>query len=1011
MSIAGLQKVVKQYPLALGLAQRDDVRVSGPPTLDICKDVQFDDTGGVQTRNPYAAMGLAIAGGGTILASDVRRIVDNGGELIMFTKTRLYSWVPVMSAWSDRGEHLAAVLDEEIVFATNGDQEICDRCELAGMQFYAWQDGTGVNLGVRDTATKAIVFGPYLLPSMTRPRLVPVNGRVLLFTLAASGSIGIRSIDPSNIATTAAINTDVAASGAANYDVTPVIGGTNVVGAARITTGSTYVAFLVSSAGATIFSVAKARGNDTAIAVACTRDAKYVQIVRASGNNILGDLLDLLNLSDLRTNDAIGVAALMSSRPQITACYPSTVAAPERCEVYYSDSLATRRNTITTAGTLGTDAQFTSANFLASRAFTRASDANVYVWIMADPGSDGGTVQGSYRLLRGDQFLIARSQVGNVAINSATTAHLPAVMATANADEFAWCGVYKRSIISANSSNKTSTKANFAARAPRDIIISFDANEGRRTARFGRTLYVTGALVLQYDGSALVELNFSIGPYQNGMGDSGPATLGAPGLSAGSYSYKTTLRSMNAQGEVDRSGSYSTSTGMVIAAHQTDDGGQTPFYPVSRKPAAKVAIEYWRTTVNPFATTPFYLISSPDPSAVNPDRYLLNVPVSAYYVTTFIDGMADTTASVNEQHPETAGVLTNLPPPPARIVTATATRLFLSAIAGQPNKVWYSKFRADGKVAAFNDYLTIDVPAPGGSITGIAILNETLIVFRATAIYAFAGQGYDDTGGGTNYADAHTITIDVGATTQDSIVVTDAGLMFQSSKGWHFLSRSLDVQYIGAPVIFYDGETVLSAVLSPKTHQVRIVTSGRCLVYDNTVNQWGEWTIGDGVHSCIWQGAHVYLSNALGPRKQRTDFVGVDYGLDIETGWIDLNELQGEARVWKVLVLGEYRGAHQLRIRIARDYEETGGLPVYSPTYYDDVTWSPNSLIVGGLEQVRHGPSRQECQAIKVRLTAVNISGVAGSTPDNEALRLTAIALELGVKQGLYQRLTAAQKV
>jgi len=469
---------------------------------------------------------------------------------------------------------------------------------------------------------------------------------------------------------------------------------------------------------------------------------------------------------------------------------------------------------------------------------------------------------------------------------------------------------------------------------------------------------------------------------------------------------------MNAQGEVDRSGSYSTAITTMVAGHQGDDGGFTRSYQTSRKTNTSVALEYWRTTVNPFSSTPFYLVSSQDPAAVNPNRYLNNgQSVSVAYVTQFIDSMPDATASIKEQHPETGGVLTNLPPPPARIIAATSTRLFIAGIAGQPNKVWYSKFRADGKVAAFNDYLTIDVPAVGGSITGIAIMNETLIVFRQTAIYAFAGSGYDDTGGGANYAEAHIITIDVGATTQDSIVVTDSGLMFQSSKGWHFLSRSLDVQFIGGPVLYYDSETVLSAHLSSTQHQLRIITSGRCLIYDNTAGQWGEWTIGDGVHSCVWQGAHVYLSNTVGPKKQRTDFVGVDYGLDIETSWIDLTELQGEARVWKILILGEYRGAHQLRIRIARDYEETGGAPFYVPTYYDDVTWSPNSLIVGGPEQVRHGPSRQECQAIKVRLTALSISGAAASVPDNEALRLTAIALELGVKQGLYQRLTAAQKV
>ena len=45
-------------------------------------------------------------------------------------------------------------------------------------------------------------------------------------------------------------------------------------------------------------------------------------------------------------------------------------------------------------------------------------------------------------------------------------------------------------------------------------------------------------------------------------------------------------------------------------------------------------------------------------------------------------------------------------------------------------------------------------------------------------------------------------------------------------------------------------------------HQVRVLTPLRMLVWDYRVNQWGEWTITDGVHACMFGGRHVYLSAA-----------------------------------------------------------------------------------------------------------------------------------------------------
>jgi hypothetical protein len=58
------------------------------------------------------------------------------------------------------------------------------------------------------------------------------------------------------------------------------------------------------------------------------------------------------------------------------------------------------------------------------------------------------------------------------------------------------------------------------------------------------------------------------------------------------------LRSLNAQGEVDRSSSYGEKTQVAIAnLHQADDGTVSLAYGLTRK--SKVTLEWWRSTVNP----------------------------------------------------------------------------------------------------------------------------------------------------------------------------------------------------------------------------------------------------------------------------------------------------------------------------------------------------------------------------------------------------------------------------
>lgn len=215
----------------------------------------------------------------------------------------------------------------------------------------------------------------------------------------------------------------------------------------------------------------------------------------------------------------------------------------------------------------------------------------------------------------------------------------------------------------------------------------------------------------------------------------------------------------------------------------------------------------------------------------------------------------------------------------------------------------------------------------------------------------------------------------------------------------------MGVEYIGAPVSDYDGDTVIGVHVLESQHQIRCLTSSRMLVFDYLVGQWAEWAIASGLSAAMWGGTYHY-TDGTSIWGEASDYTGVNYGLDIETGWLKLADLQGFGRVRWLMILGEYRGTHTLRIRIARDY---------SLTYFDDKPWTVSPTDIGQPLQVRHGPSIQQCQAIKVRITAVTVTGSEEggylyANPTTEALKLTGLGLELGFRRGLFRNLPAAQK-
>lgn len=1038
-----------QIPLVGGLSQKNDARSLQPPALAVARDIQFDETGGIQTRAPYqtlAATSNAIFGGGTL--SNIRRFVANGDELLCFTRTNLYSWNAAIALWVDKGEHPAIAIDETPQFETTSDQTQCDRAELAGTIVYCWRDealggGTayipGTNAGPAgtvyvaaiDKATGSVLLAPTAIAHEMRPRLVALATKILLLTTdSTSGDFSVRVLDPASPASGIAAPTLVKATGSLagasliNFDVARVASADLAGFVLGHATNTSYTVGTIDSAG-TILKTDKARTSDNVVAVAADPTGTYLQVVRGVSGALKGDLVAVSGFVDVHVTTAISSSlgsanqiAIAYSLPIVSGHYVAHVWWSQH-EYEFVDAFTvgtTEHNTIDTANTVGTQATFMPALSIGSRAFSH-TDGHVFVHLVFSQPNRVARgrfpqLQNTYFLYREDGRLcgqVAPDVAGGYLANGSyqsVVGYLPGVVSIAT-DVFSWCAQRRRRIPLGGGT----LDQDYSARSPLDTAITFDDQRARRCQRLGETLYITGAEIMQYDGEQLAEVGFHLYPWRLGA-----EINGSSGLPDGTYTYKSTFRWDNAKGERERSTT-------AVYFDVTFTGG--PFYMdvklpclnVTHKTNAKspVILEAWRTLVNPASTdAPMYLVTSLDPTladTANFNRFVANTLGSqaAAMKDQFIDDDLDD----REENEEVGAVLENLAPPPATILAASQDRIFLAGVAGDPHTIWYSKTRDEGRIAAWNDGLTIAVPPAGGDLTALALLSETLVVFREHAIYVVPGEGFTNNAEGQNYGPPRVVSSDCGAVSAESVALTELGLMFKCAKGWYVLTPGWAVQYIGAPISGFDDETVYGVHVLDSKHQVRVVTSERILVWDYLVNQWAEWTgTANAVATCMWQGKHTWWSDddaqaytEQAPPEIYGALGGAAYGLDVETPWVKLNELAGRGRVRWIQITGEWRSACRVRVRVARDYEVDGG---GDPAWFDDVELVPDTAIVGNRLYLEHGPRYGRFSAIKVRITAIATGDL--TPPIGEALKLTGLGLEVGVQPGLNRNLSAAQK-
>lgn len=341
------------------------------------------------------------------------------------------------------------------------------------------------------------------------------------------------------------------------------------------------------------------------------------------------------------------------------------------------------------------------------------------------------------------------------------------------------------------------------------------------------------------------------------------------------------------------------------------------------------------------------------------------------------------------------GILEDLPPPLTRgTISAAKNRLW--CMSAEAPEVRFSDLFYPGEVPQFVEAFSLQLIPNGGAGITVRELDGKVIVLQKYCVSATYGDGPDFTGANP-FPPLQLIARDIGAIEGNSVVATNEGIFFLSSKGLWIISRSLTVEFIGAPVEDSATNIIAAAKLADK-EQIWFFSSTRAFIYDAfhkiwTTSTFGNITISDArvisgvLHILATTGVDYTLDAAA------TNDAGTAITVTAKTGWISLAGLKGFQRIRRIMFLADQVSSTNMTVKLRYDFVPT-----------DAETFTINSATIvdaGNNVQWVMRPARQKCECIQLEFTTQS----AGGTLD-----ISNIAIETGMKSGL-NRLPVSKKI
>ena len=525
------------------------------------------------------------------------------------------------------------------------------------------------------------------------------------------------------------------------------------------------------------------------------------------------------------------------------------------------------------------------------------------------------------------------------------------------------------------------------------------------SSEIGNNLNISGGMLWAYDGALINEQGFSVFP------DNVELTTAAAGgfITAQQYYYQVTYEWTDAQGNIFRSAP-SVPVTITTAGSTSTITVHIPTLRLSYKTGVKIQIYRWSAS-----TEIYYQVTSITAPTLN-DPSVDSI--------SYVDTLADGSIIGNNIIYTAGGVVEDIAGPASIATTLFDNRLWLID-AEDRNLLWYSKQVIESVPVEMSDLFTFYVaPTTGaqgstGPMTTLSPLGSSLIVFKKDAIYYIQGVGPDNTGASNAYTQPIYITATVGCANQNSIVVMNDGLMFQSDKGIWLLNNGLGISYVGAPVEKYNASTVTSAQVIPATTQVRFtLNTGEILMYDYYYQQWGVFIGASAISATLYQGLHTLLGHS-GLVLQETPGVYLDNGnpvlMSFLTGNIQLAGISGYQRIYEIQLLGQYVTPHLLQVQLGYDFAPLSEQAIIDPTNATGVYGSDDlygqTTPYGGpgtLEQWRIQPARQKCQTFQFSLQEIYDPSL--SVPAGAGFTLSAMTCTIGINRS-YRPVKAANTI
>lgn len=531
--------------------------------------------------------------------------------------------------------------------------------------------------------------------------------------------------------------------------------------------------------------------------------------------------------------------------------------------------------------------------------------------------------------------------------------------------------------------------------APWDIAVRFDETDdnprgyGRYTSkRFGGATYMAGGMLTEWDGDRHHENNFIKAPdiYVDNNNTATPVDWPASYAPFGdTYIYaQAVYETVLQNGERVRS-----ATSAVFPIYLNNDGvsGQpdNDLLFIYLEPLT-VSMRTYGGLANKEYDTPrtlvtLYLSSEPDgqvlhrafefqdsnwdafvcdPDALEPIKFTLVTggvlsPPYDNWDTSFVEIPE---LARNEVIYNDSGELDNDPVfGGCSCIEVHKDRLWVGG-GDDPEVLWYSKERVDGRPAEFA--LGQQIRIPGDAVVGLASLDDALIVFCEHSVFAILLDGPNATGDpGSGFFQVTPISTTTGCNSAASIAKIPGGVLFRGEGGMYLLNRGRTIEYASQVIDqINEAKTPIASAIVPEFMQARIILQpddfSDVLVYDWDVGKWATWryALPANVVDQAYLGPRIYILTADGRCYREDAFTFADGGFAYRQrarwGWLSFGRVQGYKRIRKLSKLlnthtfGDYSSdpdnfPYGLKLTMDFNYDESG-------TFSAERLWSSYEL-------------------------------------------------------------------